>query len=166
MKKIILFALALAVCGVLHNSVLAQEPRYLVTYMKSQTTDDIRSATVVTVVNQSKSTTCNVQVDWFRSDNTNVCTLDMFVSPGLAFHFCSRPLPNSITDCSTSLVCDLTAHQGKAIVSSTMDPENECSRIAVEARVYYTTGRNPDDTAISGISNSKVVFADEGNLGD
>jgi hypothetical protein len=32
--------------------------------------------------------------------------------------------------------------------------------------VYYTTGRNPDDTAISGISNSKVVFADEGNLGD
>src|SRR5262249_47798474 len=55
--------------------------------------------------------------------------------------------------------------EGKAIVSSTQ--ESACSRIAVDARVYYTTGTNNEgDTAVVAISNSKIVFIDEGNLGD
>jgi hypothetical protein len=67
MKRVILFALVLAVHGVLLNSVLAQEiPRYLVTYVRSQNVGPIRSATAVTVTNQS-SESCTVQVEWFQS---------------------------------------------------------------------------------------------------
>ena len=168
MKKVVLFAFILTVCGVLHNSVLAQEkPRYLVTYTKSQTTaGPIRSSTVVTVVNQS-TRNCDVRVDWFDRDvgvtPTPECTDKVTVAPGDSWTFCSRALPQSITTCS--LMCDprLISHQGKAIVSST-ESFNECSFIGVEARVYYTTGAG--DTAISAISNSKIVFAGEGNLGD
>ena len=79
MKKVILFALILTICGVLHNSVLAQEnpedgsdanvaiypedyegvPRYVVTFIKSSSNTLIRSATAVTVINQSiASVTC------------------------------------------------------------------------------------------------------------
>jgi hypothetical protein len=50
-----------------------------------------------------------------------------------------------------------------AVVSSSKEP-TECSRIAVDARVYYTSGAN--DTGIAAISNSKIVFFGEGNLGD
>ena len=169
MKKVILCALVLAVHGVLLNSVLAQEDRYLVTYVRSSTLTATRSATVVTVINQSNSP-CNVHVEWFvRSPMTNrlelACTQNQPLAPGDARQFCSRGLPNSITLCDT-LVCDpeLTnqQNQGKAIVSSTA--EFACSLIAVEARVYYTTGIN--DTALLAISNSKIVFAEEGNLGD
>ena len=86
---------------------------------------------------------------------------------GNAFQFCSRHLPDPITRCDIISSPELNSDtpvvmQGKAVVSSTDGPE--CSRIAVEARVYYTTGE--DDTAISAISNSKIVFIDEGNLGD
>jgi hypothetical protein len=93
---------------------------------------------------------------------------------GQTFQFCSRSLPNSITRCDNVSRPELNLteeeesapmmlpQQGKAIVFSTEEPE--CSRIAVEARVYYTRGN--DDKDISAISNSKVVFIDEGNLGD
>jgi hypothetical protein len=168
MKKVMLVTLVLAVCGVLHNSVLAQEARYLVTYVSSSTHTAIRSATVVTVVNQSDRA-CGVEVEWFVSPNpaTPVCTRNILVDPGQAVQFCSRPLPNSITaDCEVCLDQPLTSqNQGKAIVSSSIG--FPCSLIAVEARVYYTTGSEKEgDTAISAISNSKVVFFGEGNLGD
>jgi hypothetical protein len=39
----------------------------------------------------------------------------------------------------------------------------DCSLLGVEARVYYTT---PDDAQVSAISNSKIVFAGDGNIGD
>jgi hypothetical protein len=174
MKKVILCALVLAVHGVLLNSVLAQEtPRYVVTYIKSQTGEEIRSATVVTVVNQS-STVCNVEVAWFTGVGPLLGTSSVPVGSGQAFQFCSRSLPNSITRCDSISRPELNApellevaghmevQQGKAIVSSTTRPA--CSRIAIEARVYYTRGK--DDKDISAISNSKVVFIDEGNLGD
>jgi hypothetical protein len=169
MKNVILFALALAVCGVLHNSVLAQEdPRYVVTFIKSNNPNNapIRSATVVTVVNQSKDHACNVQVEWFGdlSPSTPACTLTATLNPGIVRQFCSRFLPATITNCvSSEFICTQAGSlpQGKAIVSSTTG--FDCSLIAVDARVYYTT---PGDTAISAISNSKVVFFGEGNLGD
>jgi hypothetical protein len=173
MKKVMLVTLVLAVCGVLHNSVVAQErDRYLVTYVRSSTNTTLRSATVVTVVNQSTSRSCAVQVEWFPASNLNtpVCTIrNVRVDPGEARQFCSRPFggnqPGSMTSCNDICIPPLIAqYQGTAIVSST--DVFECSLLGVEARVYYTTGTGNTDTAISAISNSKVVFAGEGNLGD
>jgi hypothetical protein len=166
MKKVILFALVLAVHGVLLNSVLAQEiPRYLVTYVRSQNVGPIRSATAVTVTNQS-SESCTVQVEWFQSaPATSQCILETVIGPREARHFCSRSLPGAITGCSpvaTPATCPaLFGSQGTAIVSST--DRFACSLIAVDARVYYTT---PGDAEVLAISNSKIVFAGEGNLGD
>ena len=182
MKKVVLFALVLAICGMLHISVLAQEnrdeisdgdvaiapedyegvPRYLVTFIKSSSDTSIRSATVVTVVNQS-SVSCNVRVQWFRATDpvTPLCTNNRAVDPGVARQFCSRPLNSNITQCNNVCGPGITG-QGKAIVLSTAG--FDCSLIGVEARVYYTTGVG--DTAISAISNSKIVFTGEGNLGD
>jgi hypothetical protein len=176
MKRVVLFALVLTVCGVLHNSALAAD-RYLVTYWRSLTGPEIRSTTVVTVVNQSSSV-CNVQVEWFPSaaSATPVGTSGpLVVDPTEAVQFCSRNLRDTIVSCSSGGVSipPLTGttpeganqpNQGKAIVSSS--DSSECSLLGVEARVYYTTGSDPPDTAISAISNSKIVFIDEGNLGD
>jgi len=168
MKKVILFALILAVCGVLHNSVLAQErPRYLVTYVRSAAQDSIiRSATVVTVVNQSSFQSCDVRVEWFRAGaSAPLCTEMATMQPGAANQFCTRPLGGLITVCSDPCQPQIAGvFQGTAIVSSS--DVFECSLIAVDARVYYTTGTGNTDTAVSAISNSKVVFFGEGNLGD
>jgi hypothetical protein len=170
MKKVILFALVLAVNGVLVNSVLAQDQidRYLVTYVQSigGNTIGIRSLTAVTVVNQS-SLSCPVQVTFFRPNGINrPCTLIATLAPGVTRNYCSRNVSSLITPCDsacTSNLIDLAS--GKAIVSST--DVFECSLIAVDARVYYTTGGGAaNDTAITAISNSKIVFAGEGNLGD
>jgi len=167
MKKVILVAFVLAICGVLHNSALAQfDNRYRVTYAQSlRTGGQIQSATVVTVVNQS-SQSCNIAIDWFQSGGAHECgRRSLPLDPGDAVHFCSRALPNNITNCGGSqTTCgqqDFNVFQGTAIVSSSTGPA--CSNIAVDARVYYTTA---GDTAISGISNSKIVFIREGNLGD
>ena len=166
MKKVIIVTLVLGVCGVLHNSVLAQEARYLVTYVRSQNAGPIRSATAVTVTNQS-SQSCEVQVEWFQSAPViSQCILESTpIGPGEARHFCSRNLPAAIMGCSlfaTPATCPaLFGSQGTAVVSSTNN--FECTKIAVDARVYYTT---PGDAEVSAISNSKIVFIGEGNLGD
>src|SRR5262245_35821854 len=97
MKKVILFALILAVHGVLLNSVLDQEKeRYLVTYAQSTKAGgnvQLQSATVVTVVNQS-SVSCNVRVAWFDSSFPVtpflVCTENATIDPGGVLQFCSR----------------------------------------------------------------------------
>jgi hypothetical protein len=170
MKRVVLFAVVLAVCGVFHNLVLAQEERYLVTHVRSSTLTAIRSGTAVTVINQS-SRSCNVQVAWFESFSPGIplCMEELPVNAGQAVQFCSRGLPNSITACNAVCSPALTSQfQGKAIVSST--DVSDCSLIGVDARIYYTTGgvgpSPANDTAISAISNSKVVFFGEGNLGD
>jgi hypothetical protein len=172
MKKVILVTLLLAICGALDNSALAQEvtvPRYLVTYWRSLTNLNIRSGTVVTVVNQSLGTTCNVKVEWVSSSNTHAgMSGPLQLSPGEAVNFCSRSLSPTSTGCtgggvSVPALNGGTINQGTAVVSSSS--EFECSLIAVEARVYYTTGAGATE-AVSAISNSKVVFAGEGNLGD
>jgi hypothetical protein len=99
MKKVILFALILTVSGVLMNSVLAQEKeRYLVTHVTSSTSGT-RSATVVTVVNQS-SVSCDVQVEWFQAGSTFsrlVCTGKGTVVPGGQLQFCSRNLQAGVS---------------------------------------------------------------------
>jgi hypothetical protein len=172
MKKVILCAIVLAVHGVLLNSVLAQDQvdRYLVTYVQSigGDTKGIRSLTAVTVVNQS-SLSCPVQVTFFRPDGiTRPCTLIATLAPGVTHNYCSRNVSSLITPCDSTCTSNLTLidlASGKAIVSST--DVFECSLIAVDARVYYTMGgAAANDTAITAISNSKIVFAGEGNLGD
>jgi hypothetical protein len=166
MKKVILCALVLAVSGVLVNSALAQEtPRYLVTYVISSTSGT-RSATVVTVVSQS-SVSCDVQVEWFQAGSTFsrlVCTGKGTVVPGGVLHFCSRSLETGVSGgCNDFCDPEQTGFfTGKAIVSSS--ERFECSLLGIEARVLYTTG--VDDNQIMAISNSKIVFFDEGNLGD
>ena len=172
MKKVFLFALGIAVCGVLYNSVLAQDVqgRYRVTYWRSRTGGDVRAATVVTVVNQSNEV-CNAQVEWLGSSGNHLSfSGPRLINPGAAVHFCSRTLTDSpIATCSAGAVSvpaiPQGTNQGQAIVSST--PGFACSLIGVDARVYFTTGSNATgDTAVSAISNSKVVFFGEGNLGD
>lgn len=170
MKKVILCALVLAVNGVLVNSVLAQErvvPRYLVTYTRSFAAGPIRAATAVTVTNQS-SESCSVLVEWFRGAPATTSPLciqqELDIGAHQAFQFCSRSLPG-ITNCNpvaTPATCPaLFGSEGTAIVFSS--DRSACRLLGVEARVYYTT---PADAAISAISNSKIVFFGEGNLGD
>lgn len=128
--------------------------RYLVTYMKSR---DNRSATVVTVTNQSKAT-CRVRVEWQVGFSTgNVCATTLALAPGFTADFCSRGLNSALTTCNSTCNPELDFHEGKAYVTSA------CSQIGVSARVYYTQNR---DTQVEAITDSKVVKASSGNNGD
>jgi hypothetical protein len=60
---------------------------------------------------------------------------------------------SNITTCNTICDPELTFTEGKAIVSSSAP--DECSRIAVDARVYYTTG-DVTDTGVVAVSNPKI----------
>ena len=135
-------------------------PRYLVTYMNSQTRGRIRSATVVSVTNQSNIIN-RVFVSYFKgfSQNDNpVCVCGFAIPPDYTIDFCSRRLPGEITTCNC--VCDpeLDFDEGRAIVSS-MWPE-----IGVSSRVYYTSGA--DDNELLAITDSKIVVFGKGNIGD
>jgi hypothetical protein len=142
-----------------HLEANAPEPlidRYLVTYLKSRT-DAPRSATVVTVINQSKQS-CSVKVNWFAGfqPDTAACTSAEVLNPGVSHDFCSRDVLSNITTCNTICDPELTFIEGKATVSSSAS--EECSSIAVDARVYYTTG-DLNDTGVAAVSNPKVVRA-------
>jgi len=174
MTKVVLLALVLAVFGMLHNSVLAQEeiPRYRVTYVKSQTTgaaSETRSATVITVVNQHSSS-CTARVEWFGQNGDSACISSAVpLAAGEAVQFCSRTLPGGISACTNRALCSSlpNAINGTAVVSSS--PLSGCNLLAVEARVYYLGTNalgNTADSAVSAISNSRVVFIGEANLGD
>jgi hypothetical protein len=146
--------------GELAPSPLPTVPRYLVTYMNSQTRGRIRSATVVSVTNQSDKIN-RVFVSYFKgfTDNTNpVCVCAYAIPPDFTVDFCSRNLPGEITTCNCVCAPELTFDEGRAIVSS-MWPE-----IGVSSRVYYTTG--DDDTELLAITDSKIVAFGRGNHGD
>ncbi len=133
-------------------------PRYLVTYMNSQTRDRIRSATVVSVTNQSNQTN-RVVVSYYWGLGTIVAGSSAFSIPsGWTIDFCTRNLPGEITTCNSVSKPELTFNEGRAIVSSTL-PE-----IAVSARVYYTSGK--EDNELLAITDSKVVVFGKGNNGD
>jgi hypothetical protein len=154
-----------AAAGVAAASALrSTEPvveRYLVTYLKSRI-DAPRSATVVTVTNQSKEF-CSVKIDWFQGlvPETPACTTTAVVDTGVTHDFCSRDLLSNITTCNSTCDPELAFAEGKAIVSSS----KSCSRIGVESRVYYTTG-DTSDTGVAAVSNPKIVPAGEDNRGD
>jgi hypothetical protein len=165
MKQVASVAFALAIWVVLHGSALAQEleQRYRVVYVhSSQSSVSQRSATFVTVVNQS-SGSCRVLVEWFDERSpTPVCAATTNLAVDQSASFCTRALPNGISNCSVPCTPALVGNiSGTAIVSSSVG--SVCSAIAVDARVYYMTA---GDAAIAAISNPKIVFFGEGNLGD
>jgi hypothetical protein len=146
----------------------SQTKRYLITYMNSQTGEAIRSATVVTVTNQSGGT-CDVTVQWFKGFLfTPECTTTFVgLENELTADFCSRSLPFTITSCNSTCDPELTFDEGRAVVSSSTETADgpDCSKIAVSARVYYTAGEE-GDSAVAAITDSKVVRAGQGNRGD
>jgi hypothetical protein len=136
--------------------------RYLATFLKSRTTDPLRSATVVSVTNQA-SRVCQVSVEWGRGfEPTPACTTTVHLDPSITTDFCSRVIPVPLTTCNATCEPELTFHEGQAVVHSS--PEEGCERIGVSARVYYTTG-DSDDT-LAAISDSKIVLFSKGNRGD
>jgi hypothetical protein len=135
-------------------------PRYLVTYMNSQTLGKIRSATVVTVTNQSTRPNL-VTVSYFKgfSNNTSPVGSSSFViPPDFTIDFASRTLPGELTVTNSVPSPQLTFDEGRAVVSSRL-PE-----IGVSARVYYTSGDR--DEELLAITDSKVVLLGQGNHGD
>ncbi len=136
-------------------------PRYLVTYMNSQTANDsMRSATVVTVTNQSNQTNlvCVTFFKGFANDTSPVGTATFSIPPQFTIDFASRHLPGVLTVTNAVPNPQLTFDEGRAIVSS-RDP-----RIGVSARVYYTAGDN--DERLHAITDSKVVRYGRANRGD
>ena len=134
-------------------------PRYLVTYMNSQTSGAIRSATVVSITNQSDRIN-RVFVSYFKgfSDNTSpVCVTGFAIPPDFTFDFGSRNLPGELTVCNAVCNPELVFDEGRAIVSS-MWPE-----IGVSSRIYYTRER---DTELLAITDAKIVAFGKGNRGD
>jgi hypothetical protein len=136
-------------------------PRYLVTYINSQTANDaMRSATVVSVTNQS-SRINRVFVTFFKGltdDSSPVGTAAFAIPPQFTVDFASRQLPFELTATNAVSNPELTFDEGRAIVSS-MWPE-----IGVSARVYYTAGDR--DESLHAITDSKVVVYGGGNKGD
>ncbi len=135
-------------------------PRYLVTFMRSDTSARTRSATVVTVTNQARQANF-VTVTWFKgfaSNSSPSGESTMIIPPDFSVDFGSRDLPGDLTNVNSIPVPELIFDEGRAIVSSRL-PE-----IGVSARVYYTAGEN--DEELLAITDSKVVVFDNGNLGD
>jgi hypothetical protein len=152
--------LELGQLGPLEAAGLPAEPRYLVTYMNSQTGGSIRSATVVSITNQSRVIN-RVWVSFFKGFQNNTAPVGVAVfaiPPDFTVDFGSRNLPGEITVVNTTPNPELVFDEGRAIVSS-MYPE-----IGVSARVIYTRGDN--DREIMTITDSKVVVFAKQNIGD
>jgi hypothetical protein len=139
---------------------LPSRPRYLVTYMNSQTRGKLRSATVVSVTNQSHVIN-RVFVSFFKGlgDDTNPVGVAVFaVPPQWTVDFSSRDLPIELTTCNAICNPELVYDEGRAIVSS-MYPE-----IGVSARVIYTAGERDED--LLSITDSNIVVYGQANHGD
>jgi len=136
------------------------QPRYLVTYMNSQTSGRVRSATIVSVTNQSVQTNL-VTVTWFKgfSDNSSPVGVTSFsIPPDYTVDFGSRDIPGELTAVNSVCNPELVFDEGRALVSSRL-PE-----LGVSARVYYTGGDR--DEVLHAITDSKVVVFGKGNNGD
>ena len=140
---------------------IPSRPRYLVTYMNSQTSNNnLRSATVVSVTNQSNLIN-RVFVTFFKGftdDSSPVGTAAFAIPPQYTVDFGSRTLPGELTVTNAVPNPELTFDEGRAVVSS-MWPE-----IGVSARVYYTAGER--DERLHAITDSKVVVYGAANNGD
>jgi hypothetical protein len=134
--------------------------RYLVTYMNSQTGGRVRSATIVTVTNQSSRPNI-VTVSWFKGFTANsspVGVSSLVIPPDFTVDFGTRDLPFELTVVNSSPNPQLVSDEGRGIVSS------RAPEIGVSARVYYTSGDGDED--LLAITDSKVVLFGKQNLGD
>ena len=139
---------------------IPSQTRYLVTYMNSQTGGAIRSATIVSITNQS-SITNRVSVSFFKGfqDNSSPIGVATFsIPPDFTVDFGSRNLPSEITVVNAIPNPELVFDEGRALVSSVY-PE-----IGVSARVVYTRGDK--DNELLSITDSKVVVWGKPNIGD
>lgn len=164
MKKLLYASvLSLAAVAGAHSPSFAQsiEGRYRVTYYRSNTTLPIRSASVVSVTNQS-NVTCSVAVTWKNQAGTNICALNIAVPAEGHRDFCTRPIPGLTTLCDATCVPALNAHEGSAIVGSSST--TGCEKIAVSARTIYTSTSN--DSPVDAITDAKIVRMNAGNSGD
>ena len=135
-------------------------PRYTVAFAKTEMNSPIRSATVVTVTNNS-SIGCLVNVAWFgKSSAASACINGLVVPAGQTVNLCSRALPSEIADCASA--CTVSSADGRATVQSRLG--EACGKIAVDARVYYTEGGS--DNMLTAVTSSKVVKAGAANAGD
>lgn len=136
-------------------------PRYLVTYMNSQTANNtLRSATVVSVTNQSNLIN-RVFVTFFKGftdDSSPVGTAAFAIPPQFTVDFASRSLPGEITVTNAVPNPELTFDEGRAVVSSMW------REIGVSARVYYTAGDR--DERLLTVTDSKIVVYGAANNGD
>jgi hypothetical protein len=141
-------------------AALPSAPRYLVTYMNSQTAGRVRSGTVVSITNQAPRPNA-VTVSWFLgfSDNSTPEGVSTFlIPPDFTVDFGSRTLPPELTVVNAVPAPELLQAEGRAVVSARL-PE-----IGVSARVYYTSGDG--DEQLLAITDSKVVRFGGPNLGD
>ena len=133
-------------------------PRFLVTFMRSDTSGRIRSGTVVTVTNLQPVPN-RVSVAFYRGfSNSPACVCTMTIPPEFTVDFCSRPLPDVLTTCNCTGSSGLEFHEGRAIISSLYP------RLGVSSRVYYTSGAEDQD--LLAITDSKIVDITQGNQGE
>ena len=142
-----------------------QTGRYIVPFMNSQTTSGFRSATVVTIHNNS-AMTCSVSVDWFPGFSSSLaCTTSILVAPGLTVDHCSRLLPTGVTSCNVICAPALTFTEGRARVASTADAGGACANLAISARLYHLSGTT-SDTGVNAVASLPVVRIGQGNSGN
>jgi hypothetical protein len=127
-------------------------PRFIAAYMKSRTVDSPRSATVVSITNDS-SVTCETSVDWKIGFNGVACTTTLTLAPGDTGDHCSRAIPDALTTCNATCSPELTFDEGNAIIGSAS--ASPCKAIAVSARTYYTTGTS--DETLNAITDARIV---------
>jgi hypothetical protein len=140
---------------------VGQVPRYVATYMASQTGPSPRSATVISITNNSSSV-CGTSVDWKVGFGGVSCTTTLSLAPGQTGEHCSRSLNSGLAICNATCSPELTAIEGNAIIGSTSG--TPCAAIAVSARTFYTTGTS--DLTLNGVSDTNLVRVASGNNGD
>ena len=136
---------------------------FLVGFAGSDTTsapEVNQQATVVSITNIRTEANCPVSVDWrFGIDGVACTTTSTLDGGNVASDFigtthdhCTRSLPEAIVLCNAVCSPPLNFYEGKAVVRTTRTCVN---RIAVDARLYYTTGL--EDSGVAGIADLKVI---------
>jgi hypothetical protein len=137
-----------------------QIARYVATYMASLTGSGQRTATVVSITNNSSST-CTTAVDWKVGFGGVSCTTTLILAPGQTGEHCSRSINLGFV-CNATCSPELTAIEGNAIIGSTSG--SACAAIAVYARTLYTTGSS--DETLNAVADANIVKVGAGNNGD
>jgi hypothetical protein len=149
-----------------------QIPVFLVSFVGSDTTSAPKvnqQATVVSITQVGETQSCPVSVDWRFGLDSVACTTTSTLAGGNAasdfvgttHDFCTRDLPVAIVRCNVVCHPPLDFFEGKAVISTTPPCVD---RIAIDARLYHTTGEN--DRQVAGIADLKVIRLFVGNNGD